>query len=480
MARSLGKCSSAVALSLSQEGHPFYGNQYTDAKGADDEIGSAKGEKDSKRFAERATEALKNIGEKGPKVEGFKATSPTMSTHRASGPEAIKAAKSRVDSALKGAGYKKAETSKMMGGSETITSYRHPDMPNHRYTLHAKPKTVFGTKEVTFTLRAETSHLKLSHLSLAWSDEAREAALAARRANMSSVSEGRDAKSVNATSAAYRASRDAEKSREPKHHDDAAKAHDAAADLHDKAGSRKTAREHRSASDRHRKASKMIGDVSRLALSNPEGINQYTKGREFKERNELAERALKRGDMGAYARHRDAAEGEGAERQHRNVNAAAKLSKAAHAASKATGHKEAITDAKLAARAAKARDIDTGIRQGYTQGEEGDTYNAQEAHESAAERHFKESKAEGDDHYKAAVAHAQAAHAWHKATPDARSEGESHKPQLPKGLKLPKEPKTHAVMVDGGFHSSYSSKDKAHEANKQIGGMVRRIPKDLK
>lgn len=67
----------------------------------------------------------------------------------------IKEHKQKAIKALKEAGYVESNRGKMIGGSETLHIFSHPDYPNHKYKLHIRPRTVMGQKEASLTLSVE-------------------------------------------------------------------------------------------------------------------------------------------------------------------------------------------------------------------------------------------------------------------------------------------------------------------------------------
>lgn len=77
---------------------------------------------------------------------------------KAIGPDDIKATKAQIKAEMKSQGYTSVNKAKMMGGSETIESFKHKDFPEHRVTMHVNPRTRGGVREAQITVKVEKSY----------------------------------------------------------------------------------------------------------------------------------------------------------------------------------------------------------------------------------------------------------------------------------------------------------------------------------
>lgn len=115
-------------------------------KELDGEMGAAVAASDFKKVVEVEQKILSA----GPKPNGFQLGENGTRLYKRS--TNVKDDANDVRVAMKKAGYNLTAKAKMMGGSETIETFRHPDHPNYSYKFHMSPRTRQGVREAQMDL----------------------------------------------------------------------------------------------------------------------------------------------------------------------------------------------------------------------------------------------------------------------------------------------------------------------------------------
>ena len=75
--------------------------------------------------------------------------------------------KKAVAAAMKAAGFAYVNSAKMMGGSETLHDFMHPEVPGIKYQLHMRPFTRWKEKMASFSFEVKTTRLTYESLTRA-------------------------------------------------------------------------------------------------------------------------------------------------------------------------------------------------------------------------------------------------------------------------------------------------------------------------
>jgi len=127
----------------------------TTLKTGDEILADCKAAKDYKRMVETEAAMIDTV-----QLEGFHKNphDNTKLSKECEGKDDIRETKKLIRFVAKSMGYPKTNSAKMLGGSETLEMFEHPERPNHKLLMHVKPRTVMGVRVAWISLSVEVVH----------------------------------------------------------------------------------------------------------------------------------------------------------------------------------------------------------------------------------------------------------------------------------------------------------------------------------